>query len=193
MQIWRPRICPFHRLIQLVPPASRVLDVGCGSGLFLGLLAVSDRISHGYGFDANPDAIKLAQKMRSSIEKGGLLWFEHIEVEQPWPNERFDVVSMIDVMHHIPLRNREDVIRTIASRLAPGGLFLYKDMVRRPLWRAWANRLHDFVITAEWIRYAPLESVVHWVRQAGMELLHYERIDMLWYGHELCVFRRSSC
>lgn len=34
---WRPYICPFEVLVRAVPMGSRVLDVGCGSGLFAAL------------------------------------------------------------------------------------------------------------------------------------------------------------
>lgn len=140
----------------------------------------------GLGFDADPDAIARANKLPLNAD----IRFEHIDVRSPWPDAVFDVVSMIDVMHHIPASKRQDVISTVASRLETGGLFLYKDMVGFPQWRALANSLHDLLLAREWVQYAPKEEIVSWAGDAGMELIQEENINMLWYGHELCLFRK---
>jgi 2-polyprenyl-3-methyl-5-hydroxy-6-metoxy-1,4-benzoquinol methylase len=191
MQVLRPYICPFHRLMDIVPQGSRVLDVGCGAGLFLGLLAASGRIESGRGFDANADAINAARTMASSNGYSERLHFESITVNQPWPAGSFDVISLVDVMHHVPADQREALITNVSSHLKPGGLFIYKDMVRKPLWRAWANKLHDFVVSGERIQYAPLEDVVAWLTRKNFVRLHSELINMYWYGHELCVFEKK--
>jgi hypothetical protein len=60
-----------------------------------------------------------------------------------------------------------------------GGMLLYKDMGRRPLWRAWANRLHDLLMVKEWIHYARLEDVVHWARAAGLALERQGSMDVV--------------
>jgi protein-L-isoaspartate O-methyltransferase len=39
MMHYRIRICPFECLVPHIPPRASVLDVGCGAGLFLALLA----------------------------------------------------------------------------------------------------------------------------------------------------------
>jgi 2-polyprenyl-3-methyl-5-hydroxy-6-metoxy-1,4-benzoquinol methylase len=63
MQRWRPYICPFGPLIDQVPADASVLDVGCGGGLFLGLLRAGRRLREGLGFDASRPAIAIAQAM----------------------------------------------------------------------------------------------------------------------------------
>src|SRR4051812_38352748 len=61
LQHYRPYICPFHRLIGCVPagpaPGPSVLDIGCGGGLFLMLLAMAARVGRGVGLDAAGPAI----------------------------------------------------------------------------------------------------------------------------------------
>jgi 2-polyprenyl-3-methyl-5-hydroxy-6-metoxy-1,4-benzoquinol methylase len=43
-QVLRPYICPFHILIDLIPSEANILDVACGAGLFISLLARLGRI-----------------------------------------------------------------------------------------------------------------------------------------------------
>lgn len=190
MQVLRPYICPFDRLISLVPQGSCVLDVGCGAGLFLGLLAADGRITSGHGFDANSVAIDVARKMAIDSGYSERLYFESISVSKPWPVGHFDVVSLIDVMHHVPGDQRKALIASVSSHLKPGGLFIYKDMVRKPLWRAYANKLHDLIVSGERIQYAPFENVIAWAMQVNLVSVHSELINMYWYGHELCVFQK---
>jgi 2-polyprenyl-3-methyl-5-hydroxy-6-metoxy-1,4-benzoquinol methylase len=189
-QRWRPAICPFDALIEQVPRDSTVLDVGCGSGLFLGLLAGTGRLRSAMGFDSSAAAIGKAQQMQRRLPEPGRLSFECRSAAAEWPAGSFDVVSIIDVMHHVPPQHQASVIRIAASRIKPGGVLLYKDMVRRPFWRAAMNRLHDLVLARQWIHYAPIEDVRRWVREAGLVITLEQQHDMLWYGHEMLVARR---
>ena len=191
VQRYRPYICPFAELIEQVPTGSEVLDIGCGAGLYLGLLAAQGRIRGGIGFDASLPAIAAAKTMSEKVAPIRLD-FRHLGVDQEWPGGTFDVVSLVDVMHHVPIPVRRDVTRLAAERVRPGGLFIYKDMVRRPLWRAVANRAHDLVVARQWISYEPVEAVEAQCRAIGLELVHPQDINMLWYGHELRVFRRPA-
>ncbi|HBM90547.1 MAG TPA: hypothetical protein DD400_01520, partial [Rhodospirillaceae bacterium] len=40
----RPFICPFEVLLKEIPEKSRVLDIGCGTGFILNLLAFRKKI-----------------------------------------------------------------------------------------------------------------------------------------------------
>jgi SAM-dependent methyltransferase len=192
MQSLRPYICPFGLLVEREPRGARVLDVGCGSGLFLGLLLRAGAIAEGVGFDVDRGAVDAARAMAARAPNGTRLRFECLPPDAPWPEGPFDVVSMVDVMHHVPVAAQRDVVRKVAERLAPGGLFLYKDMVKRPRWRAWANRLHDLVVARQWIHYLDLEAVVDEGRRCGLHVTHRGRVDRWWYGHEYAVLEKRG-
>jgi 2-polyprenyl-3-methyl-5-hydroxy-6-metoxy-1,4-benzoquinol methylase len=193
-QRYRPFICPFEELIMRVPAGSHVLDVGCGGGLFLGLLLATRRISFGHGFDSSPQAIAVARAMAARTSQCGTspgsLVFEHRSVRGPWPSGQFDVVSIVDVMHHVAPTLQPRLLKFAFHHIKPGGLLLYKDIAWQPQWRATANRLHDFVLTRQCIHYAPIADVQEWAKGAGLQLIESRSISRLWYGHELCVFRR---
>lgn len=193
LQRYRPYICPFEELIPEVPVGASVLDIGCGGGLFLGLIDATGLKPEGVGFDVSAPAIRLAESMAAGIRKrGGHLQFRRLEPDMSWPGGKFDVVSMIDVIHHVPRSAQEDVIRRACRKVKPGGTFLYKDMVGRPRWRALANRMHDLVLARQWIHYVSAGDVESWAADEGMNLARSELINRLWYGHELRVFRRPK-
>ena len=205
LQRYRPYLCPFHKLLPLVPPSATVLDAGCGGGLFLGLLASTRGLARGLGFDSSPEAIEVARRMslrlpatvaahstqHTAHSTRSQLTFEHRRVEDRWPDEEFDVVSLIDVMHHVAPTEQRTLIHLAAERVRPGGLLLYKDMCQRPLWRATANRAHDLLLARQWIHYVPIASVITWARDEGLTAERQEVLNQLWYGHELVVFRRE--
>lgn len=178
-----------------VRPDQVVLDVGCGCGLWLGLLADLGRLTKleggagSVGFDSSAGAIAAAESMRRAGGFEGAVSFIHLDVRLDWPALAggFDVVSIIDVMHHVPMDARREVLRLCAARARIGGTIVYKDMMDRS-WRAWMNRLHDLVLARQWIRYTPAAEIERWAAELGLKLVHASHHRRWWYGHDLRVF-----
>lgn len=188
----RPYICPFEEIIKQTPRGSTVLDVGCGDGLFLVTLADFGLISRGTGFDTSRVAIQSARLASGNLPASVALEFIHWSVEQPWPGGEFDVVSMIDVLHHIPPEAKRAAVEQAAAHVKPGGLFLFKDIGEEPRWRAFLNSLHDLILTGERVTYTPLNTLVSWVQGAGLVERERATINRLWYGHESVVFVKPA-
>lgn len=189
-QVHRPRICPMAEVLQAIPAGSRTLDVGCGGGSLLMLGVLTGRVSGGVGFDASGPAIEAARRAGARLPRPDALRLEHRRVQDGWPQGPFDAVTVIDVLHHVPPAAQAGVIELAASRLAPGGVLVYKDMCRRPRWRALANRAHDLLMARQWIHTPPVARVEAWA--AGHGLVRVRALDraVLWYGHELRVFAK---
>ena len=54
-----------------------------------------------------------------SLGYPAVLRFEHLPVSAPWPRGPFDVMSVVDVMHHVPLDQRRALIGLVYSSLRP--------------------------------------------------------------------------
>ncbi len=193
VQPLRPYICPFGEVIDLVPDRSRVLDVGCGSGLFLLFLASFGKLEKGFGFDMSREAIATAQLAAEKLERPAPLQFSVRSVEEGIPHGDWSVVSVIDVIHHIPPVHQANFIRDLCAATPPGGRLIIKDMVARPRWRALANRMHDLLMAKQWVHHTGPESVEQWVMaDPDFTCVHRSRTDMLWYGHWSLVFERKA-
>lgn len=95
----------------------RILDVGCGGGVFSEALARAG--AHVVGFDASERSLEAARE--HAREAGLELDYRLALAEQFEPDETFDVVTAVDVLEHV-----EDVDATLdmcASALEPGGVF----------------------------------------------------------------------
>ncbi|WHZ25493.1 MAG: hypothetical protein OJF51_000288 [Nitrospira sp.] len=192
IQQLRPYICPFHELLAVVPRNSSVLDVGCGSGIFLGLLMKRVGLRSAFGFDYSESAIELARLMLKNMpaEMTKNIDFELRNANQSWPEGDFDVVSMIDVMHHVNPTAQREVFLEAVDHVNPGGLLLYKDMADRPLVFALANRLHDLIMARQWINYVPTSLIKRWAIEAGLHVVQESQCRMIWYAHEWIVFKK---
>ncbi len=193
LQHWRPYICPFEHLVGHVHEGSRVLDVGCGSGLLLSLTAGLGIRFEGVGFDVSRQGIELATKMTSRaahIAPNAKLSFQRLEIGDPWPPGSFDIVFLVDVLHHVAPKSKEQFFRQVLSKVGKEGILVYKDMCRSPWWRAQANRLQDLVIAREWIHYVPVQTVEEWASDDGMQVVVREDMTRFWCGHELRVMKR---
>ena len=192
---WRPYICPFEALMAHVQTGSRVLDIGCGGGLFLGLLTQTRRGIHGYGVDSSASAIAVARGMARTIirdRSDSALEFAVADAVAQLPKSSFDIVSLIDVVHHLEHDAVVPLLEAAAERVKRhGGLLIYKDLAPRPLWKATANRIHDLLIAKQWVYYFPVAIVEDSLCQCGLKIVHSETLDRLWYRHELRVFCRS--
>lgn len=185
----RQKICPLDPIIQAIPANANILDVGCGAGLVLGLLALSGSIQKGVGFDSNPDAINTAKKMIGRLKIEGIK-FKTIQVEQPWPDGKFDTIIMIDVMHHIPVKERKKCLEKIAEKLPSNGLFIYKDMKSKPFIFGLGNRIHDLLFSKQWVTYMPKKEVISIFKENGIGAIQQQEWSRFWYGHELIVFKK---
>lgn len=190
MQRYRSYICPLHEVIREVPEGSRVLDVGCGNGLLLNLLAHQGRIGHGHGFDLSGPAIDVARQVALRHPPDRAITFETRSVNQGIPRLGFEVVTVVDVLHHIPDAYKQAFVADLCDAVPEGGLLIIKDMVCKPRWRAAANRLHDLVMARQWVEHADPTHVEQWAARKGMVVRRRATFNTLWYGHWLLVMQK---
>jgi 2-polyprenyl-3-methyl-5-hydroxy-6-metoxy-1,4-benzoquinol methylase len=188
---YRPSICPPGPVYAHIRKGASVLDVGCGMGLHLITLSAMERIGAGCGVDVSSRAIEQAKTAAGYYPKTNLQ-FSVISSVDEIPMQLFDVVMMIDVMHHIPAELREATFSACVRRLKPGGTFIYKDMADAPKLHALANRAHDLIVARELIEYLPLEIALKWADLAKLQLVERSEYRRLVYAHELLVFKKAQ-
>ncbi|MGE0097495.1 methionine biosynthesis protein MetW [Hydrogenophaga sp.] len=116
-----------NSIARLVPPGSRVLDLGCGDGALLALLQ-STRACTGYGVEIDDAKVLACMKrgvnvLQLNLEDGLTMFGD----------DAFDVVLQIDTLQH--LRNAETMLRETA-RVGRLGVVAF------PNFAHWVNRLH---------------------------------------------------
>lgn len=125
------RICPFQALETYFPPAGKVIDLGCGNGVFSNLLKLGSPAREIIGFDLDPKKIKTAREVHKDIP--GLEFRVSDIADMDYP--RSDVISIIDVLYLIPYSRQEVMLHKCYGALGKGGILILKDMDSRPRWK----------------------------------------------------------
>ncbi len=186
----RPYVCPFEDIVRHIPRNARVLDVGCGNGALIAILLASGRIREGIGCDVHEGALASARKAAARTGPGQKVSFRQIHGFEELPDDRFDVVTMVDVLHHVPETDRAQAIAEAVKRVGPDGIFLFKDMVEKPYWRRLAHNIDDLIFSGEWVKQVKTADVEAQVGNAGFELIESLCIPRIFYGNTLRIFRR---
>ncbi len=193
-QRYREIICPFEPIESHLPREKHsMLDVGCGSGWFGIKNTIKKKGVRYVGLDSNPVAIKEAQKAMLNAKNQGLILeettHEYVECfEQISSSELFDVVVIIDVLHHVKSKGLAKFMLEVKNRLAPGGVIIIKDMNSSPFIMRCVNQLHDLVLAKEWIEHIEINNLVKIMSNHGLSIAHKEEYSCGLYSHYLVVF-----
>jgi SAM-dependent methyltransferase len=186
--VYRPFYGSFADILRWVPPGARLVDVGCGSGALLLLAGALRQLSSGFGCDANPASIAIAERANR------------------WPQIRFavsadvpaaeiaasDVVVLIDVLHHIPAAEQRPFLQELLRALAPGTTVIIKDLHPTPRWRALANRITDFLSTRSRVDYIGLDEVHTLVSEHAFRIHEARRFNLYVWSVYLLVAQKPN-
>ncbi len=181
-------ICPFEKVENHIPKVGKIADVGCGTGLFAFYLALSSRSREVYGIDLNKKRITRALELKDGI---GNIHFEAGDVRSAHL-PKCDAVTMVDLLHHLPFSEQEKLIRQIFDLLPSSGVFVLKDLGSRPVWKAWWNTFHDFVMTREKVYVRDVEVLKSVLESVGFSVEVFDlRTWFVPYNHVLFVAKKS--
>jgi len=107
-------------LVRGLPRGSRVLDLGCGTGMMLEWLSQFPNLSVG-GVDSSPSQIEVARRVLPGLDIECGDGLEYLRAHR----ETFAAIFCTDVLEHIPGQDLLlEWVETIREALVPGG-FLY--------------------------------------------------------------------
>lgn len=158
----RKRVINERRLKRLPAPvagARRLLDVGCGDGLFTAMAA--ERGWEPHGVELNPPAAQAARErgvavVEGRVEKGDL------------PAASFELVTSWDVIEHVP--EPGPFVEGLVRALAPGGTLVVTTLNRRAL-VARAFRGRWSMVTDEHFTYWDAGSLRHAFARHGAQAI----------------------
>jgi SAM-dependent methyltransferase len=161
----------------------RILDIGCGAGIMSSYLCAYGSVT---GIDLSGPAIELAQLVEPRAEfKVGTLAGVH-------NGTSYDLVTLFDVLEHVPTADRGSLFSDIRRSLAPGGHVLLS--TPHPEYTRWLHaerpdlmqivedpvHLSDVIDLANEIGLTVVSYKSYWVDQPGRrqyQLIHLEPLD----------------
>lgn len=120
-KIAEPILRSFTAVIVAKRTSMRVLDVGCGSGVFLQSVFQANSLATGIGIDIDAAAVEQA---RQNIERWGLSdRFTIMAGDICSPPEGvqgfFDLITLYNVLHYFPSESRVKLLQALRSMLSP--------------------------------------------------------------------------
>ena len=187
--VYRPHICPFHELLELIPEESRVFDLGCGAGTFLHLVAELRNPAARGGIEISEELVQSTEGMlsdchcdlRTSVYDGQNI--------PDWIAD-YDIVTLIDVLHHVPPDQQMEFIRRIGEKMKKGAQLILKDINAESRVLVLFNKLHDFVVSREIGHELTAAAIGSQLEAAGFDVIKKSRCRMLVYPHVLFHCRK---
>lgn len=117
-----------------VPATGRIIDLGCGHGLFANLMALRGPGREVIGMDL--DAARIAVADSTAAGRANIRFFCGDATQSSLPD--CDAITIVDVLYLLPASAQREILAGCARRLRPGGLLVWKAQERRPRWKyAW--------------------------------------------------------
>lgn len=141
-------------LVRPLAAGYQVLEVGCGTGFVLQMIEQVCREGNVTGVDLFEEGIAFARsRVRCPLVQADIY-------DLPFARP-FDVIGLFDVLEHLP--NDDTALKSLASRLAPGGSLVLTVPAHRTLWS------HFDVYSQHYRRYST-KSITEVLQGAGLRV-----------------------
>jgi 2-polyprenyl-3-methyl-5-hydroxy-6-metoxy-1,4-benzoquinol methylase len=127
-----------------VPTQGRILDVGCGHGLFGNLLALQSSLRSVEGVDPSAQKILVAQRAARGLPnvRYGLGSIEQV------CGRGFQAVTILDVLYLLPPAEKQRLLEQCRDVLAPDGVLVLKTNDTAPAWKYAVTRAQEALMTS---------------------------------------------
>jgi 2-polyprenyl-6-hydroxyphenyl methylase/3-demethylubiquinone-9 3-methyltransferase len=174
------------RTRQWTPTAKRILEVGCGEG------AVTERLKAAYP-DAKITAIDITSRVgrlyMGSLDNVRFIRCDVQEIAATEPGQ-YDLAVLSDVLHHVPVEFRQELLDAIRTTLAPDGALIFKDWERNFTPIHWLCYASDRWLTGDRISYMTRDEMhEHLARSFGEAALVAEARVAPWRNNIAALVR----
>lgn len=108
------------------PPqgALRLLEIGCGSGIYLRYAAEHNPSLTAHALELQPEVAEAARANLRAWSLDSRVSVESADVRSKTPGELFDIATLYNNIYYFPVDDRVALLRHIAGFLKPGGFLL---------------------------------------------------------------------
>jgi 2-polyprenyl-3-methyl-5-hydroxy-6-metoxy-1,4-benzoquinol methylase len=188
--ILRPKLLSVMDL--MLTDEGRILDVGCGFGLFAAYFGQTHPRRRIVGVDPSARRIEMARTVAAKL---GLRDHSFVvgDVRDAALEGPFDAIYVLDVMHHLPREDQEQVLERFRSLLAPGGMLIIKDITTEPRFGLLFTELLDRVMVGwnEPLAYRHHREWGEMLASLGFKVRMVRVPDILPYPHVVIAARKT--
>ncbi|HEX2987057.1 MAG TPA: class I SAM-dependent methyltransferase [Chloroflexota bacterium] len=131
----RHLLCPLAEVERRVPRDARILDLGCGHGLFSSIMALSSPDRSVAGVDPSLAKIQVASTLMDRLPNASFFQGTAEDVSAAG----FDAITILDVLYLLPVPEKLRILQRCYELLRPGGQLILKTNDTHPVWKyRWA-------------------------------------------------------
>lgn len=172
---------PFPPIEAALPASGRILEIGCGHGLFSAYAAVAGPARTFRGVDIDEDKIRWARQAAAKV--GARLEFA-TSPSGAVPAGPWDAVVVVDVLYLLPAERQRALLEEALATVRPGGVLVVKEMAPEPRWKARWNAAQE-TLSVKILRitegggdfvFVPPAEMADWLHEAGADV-RLQRLD----------------
>jgi len=157
----------FEEMERHIPNQAKVLDVGCGYGLFANFISLKSDKRCVIGLDNSHKRISIAS--RSSGNRKNLSFVEGDIVKGDITS--YDVISFSDVLHHFSYNLQKELFEKIYKQIKPGALVLIKELDTKPFVKYFISYMLDTILyLGQTICYRSASSWKNMLNEIGFDV-----------------------
>jgi 2-polyprenyl-6-hydroxyphenyl methylase/3-demethylubiquinone-9 3-methyltransferase len=177
---------------QYLPENGKVLDIGCGFGLFSMYFALKRPSCSFEGIDLNQKRIDEANRTASKIGLRNVKYRMGSAVNLSF-EDRYQAIYMLDIIHHIPAETVEPLLKNIYGALSEEGVLIIKDINTKPTYQRWFTWWLDKAMDPKTpVHYWPSEDLKQLLHRLGFVVFKHHMVDYLPYPHVLYVCHKKQ-
>jgi 2-polyprenyl-3-methyl-5-hydroxy-6-metoxy-1,4-benzoquinol methylase len=170
----------------------RILEIGCGFGLFGCYFASRWPTIEYQGIDIDASRIALASRAAGQLALTNA-HFACGDAAGPLRLEGpYDAVLMMDLLHHLPDQAKQSLLDAVTAQLAPGGHLIIKEVTRRPFWKMAFTWTLDAVMTKGFDMWYWHPRQFRGAVNRHLDLETYPIADWLPYPHIVYLFTKPD-
>ena len=160
-----------------------VYDIGCGSGQFAALIANFTGSDNIKGIEVDKHLVSNATQLNKRFRKDKNISFSYFSGSKiPKDINKYDLVYMVDVYHHVPKDMREDFMKQIYERMKPGARLMLKDIDGGSPFLPF-NKLHDLVFAQELSHEISFYKALQLLTSLGFKVTEARKKQVFVYPH----------
>ncbi|KAB8028008.1 class I SAM-dependent methyltransferase [Fluviispira multicolorata] len=181
---FRPYICPFQKILNLIDNNSKVFEIGCGMGLFMALVLKFKNPKEIFGIEISPRLVNSARTYISSLNLNKSFQVEMYDGgDFPECIKNFSTIVMIDVFHHIEKNKGEKFLENIYNSMSSGSTLMLKDIDAADRFFLIFNKIHDLIISKEIGNEISLNNAEYLIIKSGFKVKKKLKIRTYLYSH----------
>jgi 2-polyprenyl-6-hydroxyphenyl methylase/3-demethylubiquinone-9 3-methyltransferase len=188
-------LSPLEALEELVPGEGRILDLGCGHGLFTNYLALRAPSRDILGVDPSPAKIKVAKTTESMVPNARYLLGSIDDIAE---NSRFDTITIVDVLYLLPDIEQKNILSVCHRLLADSGVLVLKTQDTRPRWRYWWTCAQESIMVGigmthgRGLHFLPAEKSREMLEEAGFTVAQHALPSRILYANIVLIGRKKE-